>query len=36
MKQKKYTSRGEFKKGCDRAWRVAIQNGWIDEMDWLN
>ena len=32
---KKYTSRGEFKKGCDRAWKVAIQNGWIDEMDWL-
>lgn len=35
QESKKYTSRKEFNKGCNRAWRVAIQNGWIDEMDWL-
>lgn len=35
QESKKYASRKEFNKGCNRAWRVAIQNGWIDEMDWL-
>lgn len=35
QESKKYASRGEFHKKCNRAWRVAIDNGWIDEMDWL-
>lgn len=32
---RKYSSRNEFKKGCDRAYTVAKKKGWIDEMEWL-
>jgi hypothetical protein len=32
---KKYTSKNEFKKHCDRAYTVARKNGWLDEMIWL-
>ena len=29
---KKYSTRSEFKKGCDRAYAVACKNGWMDEL----
>lgn len=32
---KKYTSKNEFKKHCDRAYTVARKNGWLSEMVWL-
>ena len=32
---KKYSTRSEFKKGCDRAYNVACKNGWIDDYDWF-
>lgn len=32
----KYDSRGDFKKGCPSAYRVANVNGWMVEMIWLN
>jgi len=31
----KYSSRREFKEGCDSAYRSAIKNGWIDEYTWF-
>lgn len=31
----KYSSRSEFRWGTPSAYRSAIDNGWIDEMDWL-
>jgi hypothetical protein len=27
---KKYTTRNEFKKGCESAYTVARKNGWLD------
>lgn len=32
---RKYSTRGDFKKGCQSAYYVAIKKGWIDEMDWF-
>lgn len=32
----KYTSRSEFRWGSSGAYRSAINNGWLDEMTWLN
>lgn len=32
---KKYTSKKDFKKHCDRAYTVARKNGWLSEMSWL-
>ena len=33
---KKYNSRGEFEKGCQRAYYVARQNGWLDTYTWFS
>lgn len=32
---KKYSSRTEFCKKSKRAYEIASQNGWLDEMPWL-
>ncbi len=32
---KKYTSRGEFRKCCPRAYTVSLKNGWLDSFTWL-
>ena len=32
---KKYTSRGEFKKGNSRAYTLARKNNWLNEMIWF-
>ena len=32
---KKYSSRSEFKKNRGGAFKVAYENGWLSEMDWL-
>lgn len=34
-KARKYKTRGEFQKGCDSAYNVALKNGWLDEMYWF-
>lgn len=31
----KFSSRREFKEGCDSAYRSSIKNGWIDEYTWF-
>ena len=33
---KKYSTRGDFSKGCGGAYQSAYRNGWLDEMDWLS
>lgn len=35
LESQKYNTRGNFKKGCPSAYRVANSNGWLDEMAWL-
>lgn len=32
---KKYQTRSGFKKSCLGAYKVALKNAWLDEMDWL-
>ena len=32
---KKYQTRGEFAKGCSKAYHVAWNNGWLSEMIWF-
>ena len=32
---KKYTSIGEFRNGCNRAYAVASKHGWLDDYTWL-
>ena len=32
---KKYSSKSEFKKKCSGAFKVAYENGWLIEMEWL-
>jgi len=32
---KKYSTRGEFKKGSHGAYEVARKNNWLDEMSWI-
>lgn len=35
-KSKNYTTRGEFKKELPSAYKVALYNGWLEEMVWLS
>ena len=32
---KKYSTRKEFKKGCETAYKSALKNDWLNEMEWL-
>lgn len=32
---KKYKTRTEFQKGCNRAYRVVCKNKWLDDYDWF-
>lgn len=32
---RKYKSRGEFEKKCSRAYSIALNNDWLQEMNWL-
>ena len=34
-KAREYKARSEFCKGCPRAYKVALKNGWLEEMDWF-
>ena len=33
---KKYNSRSEFQKGCNRGYKVARINGWLDTYTWFS